>query len=111
MAGPITPETYVLDVNGANGTPFRFVFYPGEDGGTVRYHDRRYTLAKGELGYGINQTNEHGQACGPKFTVSAFVPPRRSGLLGWHDVGAWDVDVATCHLVTAWLTALGIKGV
>lgn len=97
------PETYTLDTIGGNGTPFRFVFWPGENGGTVRYYDRRYPMAEGETGYGINRWNENGQCCGGARSVDDFVGPHVYGLRGWHEVDVWDVDRATVVMVGDWI--------
>lgn len=108
------PEVFTLDVIGGNGTPFRFMFWPKEDQatekGTVRYYDRRYTLTEGEPGYGINHTNEHGQACGGPLLVSSFTNAHSSGfssgIRGWHGVDAWDIDRQTVKLVGGWIHSI-----
>lgn len=97
------PDVFHIDLTGANGTPFRFEFTPGEGiHGVVRYRDRRYTLAKGEPGYGINHTNENGQACGGFLYPSSYIN-RKAGIRGWHEVDAWDIDRRTANMVGAWL--------
>lgn len=98
------PGTYTLDLIGKNGTPFRFVYMPAE--GKVQYFDRRYTLTPGEPGYGPNQMNENGQSCGSALLVSDFLPPRRTGFRGWHEVDAWDVDGDTRYWVGEWLAQI-----
>jgi hypothetical protein len=96
------PETFHIDLTGGNGTPFRFVFWPEVK--TVRYYSRRHTLTEGEPGYGINHTNENGQACGPALSFTDFVPLCNYGIRGWHEVDAWDVDGETMRMVGLWLT-------
>lgn len=93
-------DLFHLDVTGANGTPFRFIAWPEEN--AIRYYDRRYTLAEGEPGYGVNHMNEDGQACGPAMILKGFEGTR--WIRGWHDVSAWDVDAATMQLVGVWVT-------
>lgn len=102
----INPTTFHIDLIGANGTPFRFEFTPYEGPhGTVRYRDRRYTLSEGEPGYGINHTNENGQACGPVLGPEAFTGGK-PGIRGWHEVDAWDIDRITVGIVGIWLQRL-----
>lgn len=97
------PASFHIDLTGGNGTPFRFEFTPDEGPhGQVRYRDRRYTLTEGKPGYGINHTNEDGQACGPALMPYSLIDCD-SGIRGWHEVDAWDVDRATVQLVGAWL--------
>lgn len=99
-----TPVAFHIDLTGDNGTPFRFEFSPNESPyGTVRYRDRRYTLTEGKPGYGINHTNENGQACGPAMLPSAFPATSIYGMRGWHEEDAWDVDVHTRNFVGLWL--------
>lgn len=93
------PGTFLLDVTGANGTPFRFVATPAD--GALRYYDRRHTLAEGEPGYGINRTCEIGQACGPALRL--IDAPEFACIRGWHGVTDWDVDAGTTTLVSAWV--------
>jgi hypothetical protein len=97
-------DTFTLDVTGGNGTPFRFVYWPSD--GTVRYYDRRYTLTEGEPGYGLNQTNENGQSCGPRFHADDFSPSAGHGIRGWHGVDEWDIDRPTRRLVGYWIQCL-----
>lgn len=103
------PTTYTLDMTGDNGTPFRFVYWSAD--GAVRCYDRRYMLAEGEPGYGINHTCENGQACGPAFAFTDFVPIGHHGIRGYNEIDAWDIDRRTRELVGAWLTLLQGKGV
>lgn len=98
---PKMPESYTIDLMGDNGTPFRFMYWPGS--GMVRYYDRRYTLTEGEPGYGINHMNEDGQACGPVLTPEVFTQHGGTGMRGWHEVDSWDVDRATMTVVADWL--------
>lgn len=95
------PGTHTFDLIGANGTPFRFMFWPGTD--EVRYYDRRYTLTEGEPGYGINHTTEWGQCCGPSLLPETFTDDHRMGVRGWHEVDAWDVDYITRRIVGTWI--------
>jgi hypothetical protein len=97
----VEPATFTLDITGGNGTPFRFIYFPGEE--VVRYYDRRYTLTEGEPGYGINHMNENGQCCGGALSVDTFTDCSSSGLRGWHEVDAWDGDRATMIIVGDWL--------
>lgn len=103
-------DLFHLDVPGGNGTPFRFVFWPTEllytGTGAVRYYDRRYTLTEGKPGYGLNHMNEDGQCCGPAMDPGAFTPNALHGLVGWHDVKAWDIDRSTRRMVGVWLRHL-----
>lgn len=94
-------ETYTLDITGGNGTPFRFVY---KTGGTVRYYDRRYPTLPDEPHYHPRNYNEDGQKCGPDFNVESFTDASaQSGIIGWHEVDAWDIDAATVRLVGTWL--------
>lgn len=106
MTEQTTPETFTMDLTGGNGTPFRFVFWPHENDGTVRYYDRRYTLTEGEPGYGLNHTNENGQCCGGARAAIDFIHHGGFGLMGWHEVDAWDVDRLTMIAVGGWLIQL-----
>lgn len=96
------PTVFRFDIVGANGTPFRFVYDTAEPD-TLRYYDRRYPLAEGELGYGINHMTEDGQACGPVLSVNHINWSHPRGFRGWHDVDAWDVDRATVTMVGDWI--------
>lgn len=97
---PDNHKTYSTDLNGANGTPFRFVYDPAHN--TVAQFDRRYTLKPGEPGYGPNHMNEQGQMCGPMCRPEDYIHATR-GFRGWNDVEAWDVDGGTVMLVGLWL--------
>jgi hypothetical protein len=108
MTDTTSPETYTLDVTGDNGTPFRFVFWPGTE--TVRYYDRRYTRTEGEYGYGVNHMTEDGQACGPALAITDFVPISNHGLRGYNAIDEWDIDRRTMNLVGTWLRVLTEKG-
>lgn len=99
-----SPDVFTLDVVSANDIPLRFMFWPRQ--GVVRYHDRRYTLQPEQPGYGINHTNENGQCAGGVMLPGDFSADAESGIRGWHEVDAWDVDAATCRLVGTWLAAL-----
>lgn len=108
------PEVFTLDLIGGNGTPFRFMFWPKEhqatEEGTIRYYDRRYILTEGEPGYGINHTNENGQSCGGPLLVSSFTNAYNygfgSGIRGWNEVDAWDIDRHTVALVGNWIASI-----
>lgn len=83
------PKRFSLDVVSDSGTPFRFVFWPGE--GAVRYYDRRHMFT------------EDGQACGPALDYDDVMIRGRQGIHAWHDVEEWDVDASTMELVRGWL--------
>lgn len=102
MKAQPVPGVFHLDVNGANGTPFRFV-YDLTEPSTLRYYDRRYPLAEGEPGYGVNHMNEDGQACGPALSINHINWLHANGFRGWHDVAAWGVDRATVVMVGNWI--------
>lgn len=95
------PGVFHLDVNSANGTPFRFVLDPANN--VIRYYDRRYPKTDDQPGYGVNHFTEDGQACGPALTADTFARPPGYGLCGWHKVDVWDVDRKTMALVGSWI--------
>lgn len=97
------PETYTLDLPGDNGTPFRFIFWPWT--GEVRYYDRRYPTQPGELFYDLRRHNENGQQCGGDLRVTDFVNAT-TGMRGWHENDAWDVDRAVMVMVGDWLETI-----
>lgn len=97
---PDNHTTYSIDLNGENGTPFRFTYDPERN--LVRQMDRRYTLKPGESGYGPNHMNEQGQMCGPARYPTDYIHATR-GFRGWHEVTTWDVDGGTAMLVGLWL--------
>lgn len=75
------------------GIPLVFVWDPDEE--KVRYYDHRYA---GQPGF-----TEYGQDCGPALCADSFSPDATSGIRGWHEVGAWDLDARTVRLVGTWL--------
>lgn len=75
------------------GTRLKFIWDPTTD--TVRYYDRRYA---GQPGF-----PKHGQECGPSLPPESFNPDNPSGIRGWHEVDAWDLDARTVRLVGLWL--------
>jgi hypothetical protein len=103
MTEQVKPETYILDVVGDNGTPFRFVY---ELGDTVRYYDRRYPTLPDEPYYHPRNYSEHGQSCGPDMLIESFTDLGTHGIFGWHEVEAWDIDAFTRDLVGVWLKSL-----
>lgn len=99
----VEPKIHKLDVISTKGVPLRFVY---EMGGTVRYHDRRYPTTPDEQHYHPRNYNEDGQGCGPDLMVDSFTDPGHHGIIGWHEVEAWDIDANTRNLVGAWLSAI-----
>lgn len=100
----VKPETYSLDLIGGNGTPFRFVYWPSTD--TVSYQDRRYPSKPDEPQYRPFMHDENGQNCGPTLTYTDFVPLSDSGMRGWNEIDAWDIDRSTMRRVGMWLETL-----
>ena len=81
----------------ANGVPMMFVWNPSTR--TVRYYDRRFA---GQPGFA-----EDGQDCGPALPADSFSPHATVGILGWHEVDAWNLDARTVRLVGTWLMVSG----
>jgi hypothetical protein len=99
MGATERPETFHIDLTGGNGTPFRFVFLP--DDGSVWQYDRRHTIKAPDQTH--PNFNDDGQLCGGTFAPSDFIG-KDSGIRGWHEVDAWDIDRATVRMVGIWLT-------
>lgn len=97
------PATFTLDVTGANGTPFRFVYEAGDR--NVRYYDRRYPTQPDEQHYHPRNYNEDGQMCGPALLTESFTRGH-GGILGWHEVNAWNIDWHTVRLVGNWIMTI-----
>lgn len=93
------PITFHIDLTGANGTPFRFVFLP-EDGSVWQY-DRRYAVEAGKQNHA--HFTEDGQLCGGARSTRDFPGTSIYGLRGWHEVDVWDVDMDTRNFVGFWL--------
>jgi hypothetical protein len=95
------PETFVMDITGGNGTPFRFIYWPSTQ--IVVYFDRRYPTKPGEGQYKPFAYDENGQNCGPYLKASSFTEHRNTALTGWHGNREWDVDRSTRQLVSDWI--------
>lgn len=108
MTEQVKPETHSLDLIGGNGTPFRFTYWPSTD--TVSYQDRRYPSQPNEPQYRPFFNDEHGQNCGPALNADTFRNHGNTGMRGWHEVDAWDVDRASMVAVGDWLTMLKERG-
>lgn len=110
-----TPTTFIYDIIGQNGTPFRFILTPAarpwkkKDNpaapmiGSVRYFDRRYTYTEKDDAYRPGHYDENGQNCGPAMVPRTFVHHNGTGMEGWHDVSAWDLDRRTMSMVGDWV--------
>ncbi len=103
MTQPTLPNQWVLDVQAANGTPFRFVAYaPGATGpypaarddaaSLVEVYDRRFPLTC------------HGQFSGARYALTALLETQGGLCVG--GAADWTVDGETmATVVVPWLAA------
>lgn len=94
----MTDTAHTFAATTDRGVPLLFVWDPGTE--KVRYYDTRYA---GQFGFA-----EYGQDCGAALYATSFQPDATSGIRGWHEVDAWDLDATTVRKVGTWLLVSGL---
>lgn len=104
--GPARPDHFVLDVTGANGTPFRVIAYAANAAGPFPAYDP--TKARVEVYDRRYPHTEHGQRAASYFLADLLPDGTRPtrGLCLAGGVDAWNIDAATMRLVEQWLTGV-----
>lgn len=120
---PVRPTYHVLDVQAANGVPFRVLAIPASQQGpnkhrvpagrghaVAEFYDRRFTPEER-----YQQAPEHGQFTGAYYDVAtllgrdAYSGGRIGTQCGLHlvgDVPDWKLDREAAALVATWLESL-----
>lgn len=99
---------HILDIEAANGVPFRLVVTESEHATRnepiVRIHDRRHPdYAAG---------SDHGQRTGGQYYLSTLLAHRYGAGLDVHGgVPEWTIDSSAMAVVHEWLRLLEIRGV